>query len=290
MHDIWNPWHGCKKISDGCANCYMYYLDLKRDKDGSNIYKTQNFNYPLAKDRNGQYKIKSGETIRVCMTSDFFLDEADAWREEAWDIIRIRKDVKFFILTKRIDRVKDHLPSDWNDGYENVSINVTVENQKWADYRLPILLDIPSKHKGIMCAPFIGEINIDKYLSTCQIGQVICGGENYDGCRPCNFDWVKSLRKQCVDNKVNFYFFETGTKFIKDNKLYTLPNKDIQSKMAYKSNMSIKFYDEHYNLYDEFNNLISEDKLYKPYFSNHCKECGSRIFCNGCSKCGRCKI
>ena len=72
MHDIWNPWHGCKKISEGCLNCYMFYMDKKYDKDGSNIYKTKNFYYPLSKNRKGEYKIKSGELIRICMASDFF--------------------------------------------------------------------------------------------------------------------------------------------------------------------------------------------------------------------------
>lgn len=32
MHDIWNPWHGCRKCSEGCRNCYMYYLDSLRDE------------------------------------------------------------------------------------------------------------------------------------------------------------------------------------------------------------------------------------------------------------------
>ena len=41
MNDIWNPWHGCKKYSEGCENCYMYYLDSQRDKDGSDIYKVK---------------------------------------------------------------------------------------------------------------------------------------------------------------------------------------------------------------------------------------------------------
>ncbi|MBQ2336322.1 MAG: DUF5131 family protein, partial [Victivallales bacterium] len=40
MHDIWNPWHGCTKISEGCQHCYMYFLDKQRDQDGSKIYKT----------------------------------------------------------------------------------------------------------------------------------------------------------------------------------------------------------------------------------------------------------
>ena len=78
MHDIWNPWHGCIKKSEGCENCYMYFLHRMRDKDGSQIYRTKSgFCYPIQKDRKGNYKIKSGEMIRVCMTSDFFLAEAD---------------------------------------------------------------------------------------------------------------------------------------------------------------------------------------------------------------------
>lgn len=77
MHDIWNPWHGCVHISPGCANCYMYTLDQQRGKSGADIYRTNNFNYPLQRDRYGNYKIKSGELIRVCMTSDFFLEEAE---------------------------------------------------------------------------------------------------------------------------------------------------------------------------------------------------------------------
>lgn len=89
MHDIWNPWNGCMKCSEGCQNCYMYFLDRIRERSGADIYRTKaGFNYPLQKYRNGGYKIQSGELIRVCMTSDFFLEEADGWREEAWEIMR----------------------------------------------------------------------------------------------------------------------------------------------------------------------------------------------------------
>ena len=77
MHDIWNPWHGCVKYSEGCMNCYMYVLDKMRNQDGSHIYKTNDFAYPLSRNRDGTYKIQSGEKIRVCMTSDFCLEEAE---------------------------------------------------------------------------------------------------------------------------------------------------------------------------------------------------------------------
>ena len=290
MHDIWNPWHGCRKISEGCKNCYMYYLDKVRgNSDGNKIYKTKtNFNYPLQKNKNGEYKIKSGEQIRICMTSDFFLEEADEWRDEVWRIIRIRSDVKFFILTKRANRIKECLPYDWKDGYENVILSVTAENQKRADERIPILLSIPAKHKGIMIAPFIDKVSIEKYLEGGQIEQVICGGENYDGSRPCNFAWVQNLSNECKRNNVTFCFIETGTFFIKDKKIYHIKSKQTQSKMAYKSNVSFKGKEVVYKLYDKYNSLIEGEKLYKPYFRECCMSCGSKLICNGCSNCGKC--
>lgn len=289
MHDIWNPWHGCTKISEGCRHCYMYYLDrVRAGKDGSVIYKTKGFNYPLSKDRYGNYKILPGEMIRVCMNSDFFLEEADLWRDEAFRIMKIRSDVKFFLLTKRPERVMKCLPLDWGDGYDNVFFNVTAENQRRADERIPILLKLPFKHKGIMCAPFIGRVSIDKYLKTGQIEQVIVGGENYDGARVCNFDWVKLLREECVRYNVRFCFIETGTKFIKDNKLYTIPSKKVQSKMAYKSGVNYKGKDIIFRLKDGYGRVIEDKYLYKPHYRENCIECGSRLICNGCSDCGKC--
>ena len=74
MHSNWNPWHGCRKCSEGCQYCYVYYLDEMNGKNGADIYKTKTgFRYPLSKDSWNRYKIQSGETISVCMTSDFFL-------------------------------------------------------------------------------------------------------------------------------------------------------------------------------------------------------------------------
>ncbi|MDE6819221.1 MAG: phage Gp37/Gp68 family protein, partial [Muribaculaceae bacterium] len=206
MHDIWNPWHGCTKVSPGCQHCYMFFLDRLRNRESDGVYRTRSFNYPLQKERSGAYKIKSGELIRVCMTSDFFVAEADGGRQEAWELMRQRPDVKFFLLTKRPERVADALPPGWGEGWENVWMNVTCENQQMADRRLPILLDLPFRHKGFMAAPFIGELDVDRYLASGAIEQVIAGGENYDGARPCNFDWVKSLSAQCRRYDVKFCF------------------------------------------------------------------------------------
>jgi len=267
----------------------MFFLDRVRNKNGADVYRTKTgFTYPLQKTKQGNYKVQSGEMIRVCMTSDFFLEQADAWRDEAWETMKKRSDVKFYLLTKRPQRVKECLPKNWGEGWENIFFNITCENQQRADERLPILLQLPFRHKGIMCAPLIGPIHIGEYLSNGQIEQVVCGGENYDGTRECNFDWVKSLRDECASAGVNFHFIETGTNFIKDSKSYHLPSKLIQSEMAYKSGMNYKGKAMEFKLVNE-DGSICDKQIYVPRFREHCHQCGSREICNGCSECGRCK-
>lgn len=204
-------------------------------------------------------------------------------------MMRQRRDVKFFLLTKRPERVKDCLPSDWGDGWENIFINVSCENQRRADERIPILLNLPFKHKGIMCTPVIGAITIEKYLMSGQIEQVICGGENYDGARPCNFDWVKALRQECKAYNITFCFIETGTHFVKDGKSYHLPKKQVQSEMAFKSNMSFAGKPIQFKLTDCFGMPILENEVYVPHYRKNCEKCGSRLICNGCADCGRCR-
>jgi protein gp37 len=266
----------------------MFFQDRLRGKDGGTIYRTKaGFRYPLQKDRAGRYQVKSGELLRVCMTSDFFLAEADPWREEAWALIRTRRDVKFFLLTKRPERVAQCLPWDWDDGWENVFFNVTCENQRRADERIPILLDLPFRHKGIMCAPFIGPVSIASYLPAGQIEQVICGGENYGGARPCDFAWVQALRAECVAADVTFCFIETGTHFIKDGRHYHLPDKRVQSQMAFRSGMSYAGKPITFRLEDEYGPLPAE-ALYVPQYRANCQTCGSKPICNGCSGCGKC--
>jgi len=268
----------------------MYFLDRVRDRNGADIYKTKaGFTYPLQRFRDGSYKVKSGELIRVCMSSDFFLEEADPWRDEAWEIMRQRPDVKFFLLTKRPQRVAKCLPKGWGDGWDNIMFNVTCENQCRADERIPILKELPFKHKGIMCAPFIGAVSIEKHLGDGVIEQVICGGENYDGARPCHFDWVKNLRSECARHNITFCFIETGTVFIKDGKRYHMPKKLLQSEMAYKSGMNFVGKPIEWKLTDRFGAEISKEDYYVPHYRKNCEHCGSRLICNGCSDCGRCR-
>lgn len=286
---IWNPWHGCHKISEGCAHCYMYFLDGKRGIDTSKVFRTDNFDLPLQRKRDGSYKIASGMHLYVGLSTDFFVEEADQWRDEAWDIIRRRSDVVFRLLTKRASRIKDCLPADWGNGYENVMLQVTTENQARADERLSILLDIPAKHKGFMAAPFIGGVDAERYLATGQFEEVLCGGENYDGSRPCHYEWVKKLSDQCRRYDVTFDFIETGTVFVKDGKTYRIPEKRRQSIQALKSGLSYRGKDIQYKLVNPEPSIF-DVPTYEPFFREHCNTCGSRLTCNGCSNCGACEL
>ena len=112
----WNPWHGCKKYSEGCLNCYVYRRDASVGRDASIVARTKDFDLPLRRRRDGGFAIPPGAHVYACMTSDFFLPEADAWRAEAWECIRARPDVSFSIITKRILRMGECLPPDWGDG------------------------------------------------------------------------------------------------------------------------------------------------------------------------------
>ncbi len=290
MHDIWNPWHGCLKKSEGCENCYMYALDKQRNQDGRLIYRVKNnFDYPLQRDKNGHYKIMSGEQLRVCMTSDFFLAEADKWRKGAWNIMRQRPDVIFFLLTKRPERVADCLPDDWGEGWENIFFNVTCENQKRADERIPILFSLPFKHKGIMAAPFVGEVSLREYLPAGQIEQVVAGGENYEGSRPCRYEWVKNLYDECKAADVTFCFIETGSYFIKDGKTYHIADKERQSYQAYRSGLQYAGRKIDFKLQPAEQQSLLEEPKYRKYFKPRCETCGMKLICNGCSRCGKCE-
>lgn len=220
---FWNPWHGCRKCSPGCLHCYVYYLDAKRDKDASVITKSKtNFNLPLKKDKNGNYKIPTGTEVATCFTSDFFIEEADGWRSDAWKIIKERKDLNFLICTKRIERFNSCIPDDWQDGYDNVIIAVTTENQEKVDLRLPILLNIKAKHKYIFISPILEEVNIEPYLKNNDIELVSVSGESYENARECNFEWICKIKDQCDKNNVKFDFHQTGSNFIMNGKRYII--------------------------------------------------------------------
>lgn len=234
----WNLWHGCHKFSAGCLNCYVYRMDGRHELDSSIVRKTNNFNLPLKRDRHGEYKIPSGETVYTCFTSDFFLEDADEWRPEAWQMMRQRSDLKFLFITKRIHRMQECLPPDWGEGYANVMIGCTVENQEMVEYRLPIFLKAAIQAKFIICEPLLGPEDLSSYL-TPQIREVVVGGESGVDVRVCDYDWVLKIREQCVAHQVPFQFKQTGANFRKDGRQYRIP-RYLQSSQARKANIDYR--------------------------------------------------
>lgn len=223
---IWNPWHGCHKLSPGCMHCYVYRRDAEFGKDSTVVEKTASFSLPVRRARGGGYKLQpEAEPVFACMTSDFFVEDADLWRPEAWAMMRERADLRFVIITKRIHRFSVGLPADWGAGYPNVAIMCTCENQQMADYRLPIFLSLPIQSRSIIHEPMLERIDISPYLRAHPgaVSQVICGGESGPDARPCDYAWVLDTRRQCMEHGVSFHFKQTGAAFVRDGRLYRVP-------------------------------------------------------------------
>lgn len=230
---LWNPWHGCHKLSAGCVNCYVYRTDGKHGIDSSVVVKTKSFGLPVQKKRDGSYKIGAGEMVYTCFSSDFFVEDADEWRGETWEMIRSRPDLRFLMITKRIDRLQAVVPDDWGEGYDNVTICCTMENQERADYRLPIYRAAPVKHKIIVCEPLLSAVDLSPYLGA-WVEQVIVGGESGREARTCHYDWVLGIRRQCVEHGISFRFRQTGARLLKDGQLYRI-RRQFQHSQARKA-------------------------------------------------------
>ncbi len=241
MSEMWNLWHGCHKKSEGCQHCYVFRRDMEFEKDSNVVTKTASFNLPIRRDRSGNWKVPSGTLMWTCFTSDFFIEDADEWREEAWMMIQRRSDLHFYIVTKRAERIRQSLPEDWGEGYENVTICCTMENQRRTDERLPIFRELPIRHKEIICEPLLGPIDFHGMLAPLAYAaspmngdaqrceQVTVGGESGRDARVCDYDWVLNIREQCINANVPFHFKQTGALFRKDGRLFWIPrNQQMQ--------------------------------------------------------------
>jgi len=233
---MWNPWRGCHKCSDGCLHCYIHKGDLKRNIDTNEIVQTKDFRKPIEKLKNGNYKMKAG-LVYLCFSTDFLIKEADEWRKECWQMMKERQDCTFLFLTKRIERFATCIPEDWGEGYPNVVVGCTIENQNNADTKLTIFKNLPIKHKCITAQPLIEKIDIEKYLDGIEL--VVVGGESDDDARVFCYDWVTDLREQCIRKNVDFEFRQFGTHTIKDGKKYRIQTKDL-CKLARLENLDYK--------------------------------------------------
>ena len=218
----WTPWDGCYKASDGCTYCYYYGPYSKRHGQNTIVRASDSeFYKPL--------ELESGKGVGICFSSDFLIPEADEWRKEAWRIIKQRPDLDFLFLSKRIDRFLVSLPDDWGDGYDNVRVDCGVENQELADYRLPLFLSYPIKHRSIGCSPLLGRIDLSPYLY--GVESVLVHGEVSRDARECDYEWVLDIREQCIAANVPFKFWGPGSRFRQDGALRKI-NPYMQKRAA----------------------------------------------------------
>lgn len=192
----WNPWQGCRKVSSGCKNCYMFRDKKRWGQDGSKIYMSSwaTMKKPLS--------WKEPAKVFTCSWSDFFLPEADFWRESAWEIIQKTPHLIYLILTKRPERIKDCLPGDWP--FPNVWLGVTAENQEMADHRWNLIMDIPCT-KFISVEPMLGPVRLNDDWLILSPDWIICGGESGPGFREMKMEWAETLKHDCDEWGIPFF-------------------------------------------------------------------------------------
>lgn len=227
----WNPWIGCRKVSEGCCNCYMHREMARFGQDPSNIHRTSAATWLQVK------KFEPGAVVFVCSWSDFFLQDADPWRDDAWRVIEDRPDVTWVIVTKRPESIPGRLP--WGNGtpWPNVIGVVTAETQEMADRRVPLLLRANFAVRGASVEPMLGPVKLS-HMDVEMAGDpewfwinaltgkhtdmgrpcrpvprldwVVCGGESGPDARPMPPAAARALRDQCVEAGTPFYFKQWG--------------------------------------------------------------------------------
>jgi protein gp37 len=201
----WNPWYGCTKVSAGCDNCYMFRQMRQYGRDPEIVQRSKTkFTEPL--------KWKEPRRVFTCSWSDWFHKDADAWRDEAWAIIKATPQHTYQILTKRPGRIARHLPADWDDGYPNVWLGVSIESQEQA-FRALQLAAIPAHIRFISAEPLVGPLGFRDYCGPIQevlqhVHWLIVGGESGpDGVRrDMDLAWARSLQRECKDSGTAFFF------------------------------------------------------------------------------------
>lgn len=244
----WNPWHGCQKVSPGCKFCYMYRDKERYGQDATTVLRSKTmFKQPL--------KWKEPKIIFTCSWSDWFIEEADQWRDEAWEIIRKTPQHTYQILTKRPERIKDHLPDFFNE-LQNVWIGVSVESQQQVD-RIVYLNDL-SCITFASFEPLIGEIDWDEnmnLLDWCIIGGESGNDQGRYRYRPIELEWVEKLVKNAQQNNVKCFVKQLGTY---QSKLLNLKDRHGGDIDEWGSHLQIREFPDKRKPFDLFSDPVSD--------------------------------
>lgn len=193
----WNPWHGCEKVSPGCAHCYMFREKRRYGQDPSIVVKSRTtFDAPI--------RWRAPRMIFTCSWSDYFIEEADDWRHDAWEVIRATPRHTYQVLTKRPERILSHIPNHWP--LKNVWLGVSVENPRFYG-RIAQLIRIPASIRFLSLEPLLAPMSS---IPLDGISWVIVGGESGPNCRPMQAEWVREIRDQCAHAQIPFFFKQWG--------------------------------------------------------------------------------
>lgn len=226
-----NPWWGCARVSPACDFCYAATL-AHRVAPGEDYWTVngprrqfgdKHWNEPLRWQAAAE---KAGTNPRVFCASmaDVFDKNApqDA-RPRLWELIRRTPRLRWLLLTKRIGNAPSMLPTDWDRGYQNVALGISVVTQAEADRDIPKLLDIPAWIRFVSIEPMLGPIDLyrggftflEKQRSPRgrlygSLDWVIAGGESGTSARPVSARWLRKLRDACKAAGVPFFFKQWG--------------------------------------------------------------------------------
>jgi protein gp37 len=201
----WNPLTGCTKISPGCKHCYAERMAGRLQAMGQSNY-VNGFTLTLhEKALELPLRWKKPQTIFVNSMSDMFHVQVPRdFILRAFDVMQRAHWHRFQVLTKRANRLaalNEDLP--WGD---NIWMGVSVESESYV-YRIDHLRETGAAIKFLSLEPLLGPLD---NLQLNGIDWVIVGGESGPGARPMDSEWVRSIRDQCVDAHVPFFFKQWG--------------------------------------------------------------------------------
>ncbi len=203
----WNPWIGCHKVSPGCKFCYAERW-MKRGGDQFKcIQRTseKTFHSPLI--------WKEPKRIFTCSLSDFFIDEADKWRDEAWEIIEATPRHTYQILTKRPERILSHLPTSWDQGFSHVWTGISAEDQATLRRRVKDFADVRSAVRFLSLEPLLSSVFSELKTLVEDFDWVIVGGESggKGKRRTTDLDWIRGVVNVCQTHNISVFIKQLGS-------------------------------------------------------------------------------
>lgn len=216
----WNPWQGCVKKSPGCKNCYMYREKRRWGQDPAAVVRSAvvTFNKPIQLQREVEAGKRQGidRLVFTCSWSDWFNPEADAWRDEAWDVIRRTPELYYQILTKLPQRIGNNLPLYWDEIKSRIWLGVSVETSEYL-WRADYLSQFAPAVRFVSMEPLLGPVNLVEISDS--IDWVIAGGESGEDARRFNPDWARVVRDDCARLGIAFFLKQLGMAWAKENGL-----------------------------------------------------------------------